>query len=1366
MFNFNLKNVLKFIAGDPNKKDVQRYAQVAGQINALEATYRQLSAADLRAKTAVFRARLAEALADVTDPEERHEVTQATLDDLLPEAFAAVREAAMRTIGLRPFDVQLIGGQVIHAGRIAEMKTGEGKTLVAALPTYLNALAGRGVHVITVNDYLARRDARWMGPIYHTLGLSVGILQEAARTENGKKAFLYVPEERQPKEEQDQLRLVDRREAYAADITYGTNNEFGFDYLRDNMAFRLDDRVQRERYFAIVDEVDNILIDEARTPLIISGPSQEDPKLYYQIARVVKQLKPEDYTIDERNRSIALTESGEARLEKLLATPLRDPDRPEEVTPEQARLLGHIEQGLRAEFLFKRDKDYLVQNGQVVIVDEFTGRMMVGRRWSDGLHQAVEAKEGVTVEQDNVTYATITLQNYFRMYAKLGGMTGTALTEAEEFEKIYKLTVVAVPTNLEYQLSLADSGFAEIAYKEEGHSFKYFARKNDPEKKPIYWRRKDYPDMVYRTEEAKLRAIIIELLRRHLHGQPLLIGTTSVEASEHLNERLRPQALQMLARILLLRDAWFRKNNKEEDGMVVEALRPLDAPFAELSKSELDKQMREYDLSTNPYGDDNLQHLVRILGVDDSLAPTLAQVLQAGIKNQVLNAKEHTRESLVIADAGKLGAVTIATNMAGRGVDIKLGGELSEEVLGTVNRILREAGGINDPSSLNNHQRREALQSMDPAHWGEAAEACRTFLQMMDEAEKVRAVGGLHVVGSERHESRRIDNQLRGRAARQGDPGSSQFFLSLQDDLMRRFGGQGVSDLMQRLRVDDNVPIAAGIVNRTIEQSQTRVEGSNFDIRKHLLEYDDVLNIQRKTVYAQRDRVFAKDDLTEDFEEMLQAEVQRRADLATKGDDERWKLFSWLETSQPIFGLADGSVYPSYLLDVLARELDDQADARVALLDLAKDAIAAERQYLLIAIEQQIDRAEERLADQIKEKVRQAELLLEELENQVEETGQPIEGRAAYRALNEALGAAFSGDTRDFDYSAFKKRIPDWAETAVSNRARASLRASIERRLNTALDMNNLTDPDLTWDTLRQQLLQAVTRTLTGRGDKALQEIERELKAALPEQATRQQKIIALFNTQWGRALEFDARSHRRVEKRTRRLTYDYLAGQMIADWTAADLTEDVLRHLHGAAEAQRRAWGFAFLRDNPNANPALLPPAQAQALRKHGLEAAVASVPTLGQLQGDLRDQASLALGESLLNDFYRQVMLQVSGNLWMEYLTHIEALRTSIGLEAYAQRDPLVAYKSKAFAMFKDLMTNMRADVVGQVFRIVPAATPPPAAKAPEAAPATAPATAPVAAPATARAAEPSLASAVPAELTASETAEAERKRKRRRR
>ncbi|MEW5940818.1 MAG: hypothetical protein AB1750_14205, partial [Chloroflexota bacterium] len=576
-----LKGLVKLFGGDTHKKTMESLFPLVDSVNALESQFEQLSDEALRAKTDEFRARLASPPAGGTGG-------GSDLDDLLPEAFAVVREAAKRTIRQRHFDVQIIGGAIIHRGEIAEMRTGEGKTLVATLPLYLNALTGRGVHLVTVNDYLARRDARWMGQIYHALGLSVGVLQMAAATENGKKAFLYDPTRESPNEDQRQLRMVDRAEAYAADITYGTNSEFGFDYLRDNMSWRLEDRVQRGHFYAIVDEVDNVLIDEARTPLIISGPASGDLEWYTKMAQVVKQLKPEDYEVNEKDRSVALTEIGIAHVEQVLGQPLQDPDRPEDVTPEQARLMGYLEQSMRAQHLFKRNKDYLVQAGKVIIIDENTGRLMPGRRWSDGLHQAVEAKEGVRIEPESVTYATITLQNYFRMYEKLAGMTGTALTEAEEFSKIYKLEVAPIITNLEYQAARPDSPLIEVKSKdEEGYPVNYFALRDDEEQRPEKWRRKDYPDIIYRTVEAKLRAVVQEIVRYHVMGRPLLIGTTSVENSDFLSGRLRAESIRRLLQVMLIRRLWFEQNKREEDGRLIEELQPLYAPLEKLEPSFL-----------------------------------------------------------------------------------------------------------------------------------------------------------------------------------------------------------------------------------------------------------------------------------------------------------------------------------------------------------------------------------------------------------------------------------------------------------------------------------------------------------------------------------------------------------------------------------------------------------------------------------------------------------------------------------------------------------------------------------------------------------------------------------------------------------
>ena len=642
-----------------------------------ESEFEELSDDALRAKTDEFKALLAEG---------------DDLDDIRSEAFAAVREASKRTLGLRHFDVQIMGGVVLHEGKIAEMKTGEGKTLAATLPSYLNALTGRGVHVVTVNDYLAKRDAQWMGSIYHALGVSVATLQH-------QSAYLYDPTVKGPKKGFENLRPITRQEAYKADITYGTNSEFGFDFLRDAMAPDASQRVQGERHYAIVDEVDNILIDEARTPLIISGPAEESAKDYQRFSRLVSTLhKGVDYTIDEKLRSVSLTAEGMTKLEKMLRVKNM-------YAPENFRLVHFAENALKAHAVYERDKEYVVKDREVVIVDEFTGRMTPGRRFADGLHQALEAKEGVPIQRESVTYATITLQNYFRLYEKLAGMTGTAVTEAEEFWKIYKLDVVEIPTN-------------------------------------VLMIREDHPDFVYKSEKSKYKAIIDEIESRHERGQPVLVGTTDISKSEIIS--------QMLNR---------RK-----------------------------------------------------------------------IKHSVLNAKQHEREALVVAEAGRPGAVTVATNMAGRGTDIVLGG---------------------NP---------EFVDDLTQEQWER-------------EHQKVVDAGGLFILGSEKHEARRIDNQLRGRAGRQGDPGESRFYVALDDDLMRRFGGERIQTVMGWAGLEEDAPLENKMVTKAIQGSQVKVESHHFDIRKHLVEYDDVVNTHRGVIYEQRDKVLAGSNIRNNVQEMVEKEL-------------------------------------------------------------------------------------------------------------------------------------------------------------------------------------------------------------------------------------------------------------------------------------------------------------------------------------------------------------------------------------------------------------------------------------------------------------------------------------------------------------
>ncbi|MEW6136603.1 MAG: preprotein translocase subunit SecA [Thermodesulfobacteriota bacterium] len=685
--------IAKRLFGSKNERDLKKLEPIVQRIGELERAVKALSDQAMRSKTDELKQRLSAGEA---------------LEDLLPEAFALVREASVRTLGMRHFDAQIIGGLVLHQGKIAEMKTGEGKTLAATLPVYLNALTGKGVHVVTVNDYLARRDAEWMGSIYGFLGLTVGVIVNEMNDE-------------------------ERRNSYACDVVYGTNNEFGFDYLRDNMKFSLDDMVQRDLHYAIVDEVDSILIDEARTPLIISGPTHENTDKYYKINRVIPGLKKEThYTVDEKARSVVLTEEGVARVEKALGVSnLYD--------PAQMETLHHVNQALKAHTLFKKDVDYIVKDGQVIIVDEFTGRLMPGRRYSDGLHQALEAKEGVRIENENQTLATITFQNYFRMYEKLAGMTGTADTEAAEFKKIYDLDVVVIPTNL-----------------------------------PMI--RIDHSDLIYKTEEEKFDATIEEIRDCHKRGQPVLVGTISIEKSEYLSRRLK----------------------------------------------------------------------------------------KLGIPHNVLNAKNHALEAEIVAQAGRFGAVTISTNMAGRGTDILLGGNPE---------FLAKSKSKTGPGT---------------PEYDEILQECKR--QCEEEKKKVIAAGGLHILGTERHESRRIDNQLRGRSGRQGDPGSSRFYVALGDDLMRIFGGDRVRMIMERVGMAEGEPIEHRYTTKAIENAQKKVEAHNFDIRKHLLEYDDVMNKQREVVYAQRKFILSGENLKDTVFDMIDDVVENLADTFT---DERTHFDDW-----------------------------------------------------------------------------------------------------------------------------------------------------------------------------------------------------------------------------------------------------------------------------------------------------------------------------------------------------------------------------------------------------------------------------------------------------------------------------------------
>ena len=1343
-----LNRIVRVFGGDPNKRQIDEFSETVDYINSLEPKYEAYSDDQLSSMTAEFRLRLAQG---------------ETLDDLLPEAFAVVRETSKRTLGQRHYDVQLIGGISLHNGIIAEMRTGEGKTLVSTLPLYLNALqfnpdwlklaenrwgsdpqnweftplegtlVGRGTHLITVNDYLARRDARWMGVIYAALGLSVGVLQMAARTENGKKAFLVDFERESPHEDQHNLNMVSRREAYAADITYGTNNEFGFDYLRDNMTMRLKDRVQRGHVYAIIDEVDNVLIDEARTPLIISGPAHDDTEWYVRMAQVVKGLNPEDFELSEKDRTITLTEIGESHVESLLDMPLRDPERPEDITPEQARLMGYLEQALRAQYLFHRNKEYLIQASKVVIIDEFTGRLMPGRRWSDGLHQAVEAKEGVQVQRENVTYATITIQNYFRMYEKLSGMTGTALTEAEEFNKIYNLEVLPIPTNLEYIASRPETDLIELqARDEQGYKYTYYADKNGSQDEALFWKRKDYPDVVYRTEEAKLRALTMEIIRFHAQGRPILVGTTSVELSDRISNRLRAEPVRRLMTVALLRDAWMEANNREEDGRSVPELEFLNSPLDNLPISQMRKMARDLDISFNPQASENLGRIISILGLTASDGIRLGSILQAGIPHQVLNARKHTEESQIIAGAGSFGAVTIATNMAGRGVDIKLGGDVAEEITGSISRILRR-NKYDDPYDMSLEEKYQAITSLEPSDYGIYQAEVDYFLKYIDDMERVRDLGGLHVIGSERHESRRIDNQLRGRAARQGDPGSSRFYLSMEDELMRLFGGQQAEAMMVRMGIDDAMPLEVGLVSRLVEQSQSRVEGANFDVRKHLLEYDDVLNTQRAKIYDQRDLIFVKDDLSEDVTEMLQTEVMARVPEALEDPEGPWRLLAWLDQIQPPLTV-DGFVFPSYtqrlLVDhILGQQssidsyqpsqdgntpkLMDRESAHKALIRLASESLKAEEEHVLVSVGNLLDITRQRFEDQLEERLETVDTFLEGLEMEdetdVRSPGQLVEELTSLVRVPIKLSPSEQRALKD-DPEEVEDIIHSQITAGLIDQSVIRLIGAVERRLEEDLEVkkSDLVADD--WDILTNQILDTIQAGFERRHERLIGEngngqIPNDLKKLLAKSdadLNQGQILSLLIQMPQGARASFDKKTHRRVWRRTTRLTYIYRSAELLVYADPEEVTKQVLEHLEGAQSAMHFLWGTSEWSRVAEANPGDMDEITQNGLGKVLGEDRFNELKTrpLQNIEAGERIKVVDELGRQALTEIYRQLLLSVISELWVEYLTNMEALRVSIGLEAYAQRDPLVQYKNRAFEMFRELLDNTRTGVVTRMF------------------------------------------------------------------
>jgi len=1296
------KKISKLFGGDPHQRKIETLRTIVDQINALEPRFEVLSDAALAAKTEEFKDRI---------------IKGETLDDLLVEAFATVREVSKRTLGQRHYDVQLITGFTLHRGEIAEMKTGEGKTLAATLPLYLNALAGRGAHLVTVNDYLARRDGRWMGTIYRFLGLSVGILQMASRTEHGRKAFVYDPSQRSPIEEQDQLRMVNRQDAYYSDITYGTNNEFGFDYLRDNLAKTKSARVQRGHYYAIIDEVDNILIDEARTPLIISGPSHEDSEWYVRMAQIVNQIVPEDYEVSEKDRTVTLSEIGLAHVEELLGMPLSDPERPEDITPEQARLLGFLEQALRAEFLFHRNKDYIVQNKEVVIVDEFTGRLMPGRRWSDGLHQAVEAKEGAKVQAENVTYATITIQNYFRLYEKLAGMTGTALTESEEFYKIYALEVLPIPTNLAYRAMGDNPELIQAEDRDDsGYKYTFYHYPDDDDKMQLFWDRKDYPDIVFRSYEAKLRAIVKEIIYFHVKGRPQLVGTTSVENSERLSERLNASNVRHLLEVLLIRQAYIDDHNlNEKDVLSTPELDQLYKPLDQVRSPELRRLAREYKLmSLSPLDETNQNTLIKIFNLVEADWSRLNSVIKGGVGHQVLNARKHTEESKIIADAGAFGAVTIATNMAGRGVDIKLGGELSEDQLSNVNRVLAETG-TDDPYNMSMQDRLQSLEDLSVEEsYGEYAEDVNAFLKYMAEMRRVRELGGLHVIGSERHEARRIDNQLRGRAARQGDPGSSRFYLSLDDDLMRLFGGAQVEGLLSRLKIDENIPIESGIIGRLVESSQSRVEGANFDVRKHLLEYDDVLNSQRERIYQQRERIFDKEDLREDVTEMLHTEVSRRITEGLQDEEGPWKLLAYLEDTQPPIDLGVVT-HPSYTLKLMIDRVgttESEGELSEKLLDLASDALDTWHAHLRNWAQMLIERSEMNFESQVGERTD----VLDNFANGLEytESDQQVDVRNQLSSLVH-IPLRLSEET----ISGLKAGLPD-ARDEIRIQIQRTLKQifvrrlilTFERRLNDNWNLKAAEFLEQSWDKIHEMLMTRVKDTLSRRREYLLGdsgEIARDLQENrdLLETATYDPGAmlrLLMLMTQ-GKVITFDDRTHRRKMKATMRMTYIFLAAQQIENQALEEVQEDILSHLETAQDKLGKIWGQSELERLDKAGRTLANLSEnwqrrlSDRIGEENFEK-IKGQP-LNQLSPSDHEIVVVGLGSFAQNRLYRDLLLAKISELWVEYLTNVEALRVSVKMEAYGQRDPLVAYKGQASEMFSHLLSDIRAGVISKMFR-----------------------------------------------------------------
>ncbi len=1381
----------RLFGGDTNARVLSELEAVAEEINALEPEMERLSLDELRTKTDTFRRRLREG---------------ATLDDLLPEAFATVREVARRTLGQRHHDVQLIGGLVLHQGKIAEMKTGEGKTLVATLPLYLNALEGKGCHLVTVNDYLARVGAGWMGPIYHALGVSIAFIAHDL-------SAIYDPDYLDPKANLEDQRLVHwrpitRREAYDADIVYGTNNEFGFDYLRDNIATRFEATVQRPLNYAIVDEVDNILIDEARTPLIISGPSRQPSDDYRYFAGLVRGLRgieerewsaikkefentgdsarraelqrkmdAADYVIDIKHRGISLTDAGTLKIERKVKDNGRIPEEATLYDPEYAELAHYLDNAVKAEYLFKRDKDYIIQNGEVIIVDEQTGRQMPGRRWSDGLHEAVEAKEGLEIQQENATLATVTIQNYFRMYKKLAGMTGTALTEAEEFAKIYNLDVVPIPTNRDMI-------------------------------------REDRNDQIFRSEEAKYRAVAREILAAYVRQQPVLVGTASIENSERLAQYLKGNALRTLAVSTVLMGA-ARDAKKIDNDIRQSFAESLDHPLPLVSAATLKNAGQALGLPADPAAPEIVQRFAAALEVDDE--DRLRTALRDGVPHFVLNAKLHEQEARVVAQAGRPGSVTIATNMAGRGTDILLGGNpdslaaqyLEEQgvrreqvktlarpivegneaaarqslekaklptvlidelkrmraewdsalgqfehnpVLYLLHRYVEGDAGtfgerwqfvndvlageygmardlINATPGLREEQIAEiaaargdleayradraeflANQLFDRIYAGRARliaavlhgdeaaarrivdetptmdasliEGVRNIKRQVEaDAEFVRERGGLIIIGTERHEARRIDNQLRGRSGRQGDRGASRFYISLEDELMKRFGPSidRVKGIMARAGFEDDMPIEFGVISKSIESAQSKVEGYNFDMRKRVVDYDDVMNKQREVIYARRRAILEEGEQQRRIRVLIERYLGSYGDWATGQIEELVMGLTSANAREIHLELA--RILPgSEELDLQALRVADES-RRAELLGPLTERSEAERYPLRLLIEE--------VSEFIDLDVAAA---LQELAS--------ADRPAVERYLDERWREGNEGDLeqriKGLFYDEFESLVQRYGPGYTAWMA-MQIKEAVDDATTHATGFVNV---EGALRRIRQRLPQAAKLDPSTFGTAGPEMLERQLEALIPESheqgndlrlfAAELQEIVPfipgatpdLFLTQFAESL--DALLETQPDS-DRHATINRLLGPVDAAlqpvFAGQGFTEEQGEHFQAAVD---ETW--------------------MEALHLAGQGGDEELVAGLGRVLDRTFDRWRGFIGVDILNRYGRELMLNAVDREWVDYLTAMEDMRQGIGLQGIAQRDPLVSYKTQAFAMFEELLDTIDSTTVRTFFNNLP--------------------------------------------------------------